>query len=133
MIGHAVADDVMQGTGDPSGILGIRMAQIFEQPGQQFRQVGPAQEQRLIRIEQHLRRLADQPRPGDRNDGAGRKQASIAVARPGGRSFPVHQCHLMPVALQPDRGRHTNDPGPNDNYMFLHITHLPAPTVDRSA
>ena len=70
---------------DAAGVAVIGMAEVFEQPGQQPGHVGPAQEQREIRVEGHLGTLGNQARRCDRGGAevCQRHQPVIAVLNVG--------------------------------------------------
>ena len=75
-----------------------------DQPGQQFRQIAPADRQRTIGIHQHFRHPADDPRHGS-GDAAGDADNAGITHRGAGADFvPFENGDIMAVALQ-EQGR----------------------------
>ena len=88
-----------------------------DQPGQEVRQVAPADEQRPHRVQQPAGRLQQQAGAGLRQAGMGADRAGIAEGGHGAGRFRVDQRHLMPVAPQPAGRRRADNSGPDHRNM----------------
>jgi hypothetical protein len=102
---------------DPGGVFGRRITAVATKPGDQFRQVAPAQRQRVLRVEQHPRQFPDQAR-----DRKMRVAAEIAGGAEGGRfarPVPVENGHREPVLTQRQRTADADDPGADNDDPLL--------------
>ena len=102
---------------DPGRVFGRRIAAVAAEPGDQFRQVAPAQRQRVLRIEQHPRQFPDQA--GDREM---RVAAEIAGGAEGGRfarSVLVENGDREAVFAQRQRTADADDPGADNDDPLL--------------
>ncbi len=110
----AVADDGKEGARDAGGLVRPAMGEIAGKPGEQARQIGPAQEKRTVGVEQHARGLGGQAGYGDGDHGAGSEHAAIAMRGAFAGRAMVDKRDVMSVAGQPERGGHADDSGADD-------------------
>ena len=97
-------------------VFAARRAKIGNQPGQQARHIGPAQEQGPVGGEQHRRGLEQNARRGHRDHRAARQDAAVAIG--GGidmaRFLAVDHDDRRPQALQVQGAGNTDDTGADD-------------------
>ena len=117
MLLQAVAYNGRQGGGDPADMRVAAVAQIAGQPGQQGREIGPAQEQRAGAAQQHAGRFLQQAGHRDRHHGSRHQYAAVAVGRSLARRLPVRQGHAQAAALQVQRRADADDPGAEDKNL----------------
>ncbi len=96
------------------GALGAGGQRHAQEPGQQARQMAPADRERAQRVAQHGRHLADEPWCGDRQhagdaDDAGIAERGAAAGRP-----RVDQAHAPAVALEKKGAAGADDTGADD-------------------
>ena len=105
----------------------LRPARAHEadEPGEELRQVAPADEERPRWVQQPAGRLEQQAGARLRQAGVGADRAGIAEGGHGAGRLGVDQRDLMPVPAQVAGRRRADDSGPDDDDM-LRLAHGPA-------
>ena len=124
MIVQTVPDDGKQRGGNAPRLRRVGVRQILDQPWHEPGQIPPAQEQRLIGVEQHTWSLLDQSRNSDWHHRAGGEHTAVSVTRPLACASLVDQDNIMAVPLKPQGGGNAHDSGSDNDSGLARYGHV---------